>query len=453
MMKTTKLIISLLLIICCISAASQNHRIVDSIIDANKNKSAQQLTDSLNKYAEIYRNIDRSVSYSLSEKALDLAKQNKYHLAQAIANKNIGALYFFKGEGYTANMYYNKAIELYGIANDTTGIADCLNNMGLVMQETGKYDSAFIYYDSAAYYYNKTKDLSGLAYTYINKAEVNIFEGNNNEAFDLLDKAYKLFDKIDDEYGKMMVLNDRSHVWATIGNYKNAIKDIKKYIESAEKANNKYNLVLGYGNLAIYYFHTKQIDDALEAIDVAISYGNEEDDGYGIFNIYLTLSDIYHYQQRYNDAIVLLQKVLKHYEATNNKLRVANTFTKIGRNLLELEQIPEAKDYFLQSFEIANEIGAKYEISESLYNLMIISSITRDFGTTDSLNELYRHYLKQIDYDIDDYSVDNGNFEQEKSSALAGQSTNKIFIYSILFFIIVLPIIIIIIKKVNKNTK
>jgi adenylate cyclase len=100
----------------------------------------------LNHESASARNTDRQLALELAEKALALAEMHACSQMEALALRNIGIIYFFRGSYVEAEEYFNKSLFIYESIYDSIGISSVYNNLGLLFTRQSEYKKAFDFF-------------------------------------------------------------------------------------------------------------------------------------------------------------------------------------------------------------------------------------------------------------------------------------------------------------------
>ena len=101
--------------------------------------------DLLNELSVQFRKTNRYTALDYARQAHTLSCANNYLPGKALAKKNEGICWFFIGNNDSALLCYKQALADYTTIGDKKGMSACYNNLGLISQETGKYDEALKY--------------------------------------------------------------------------------------------------------------------------------------------------------------------------------------------------------------------------------------------------------------------------------------------------------------------
>lgn len=392
-MNLRKFVSTALLFISPLILVSQDE--VIQLIQKMEKTQGRIKVDLLNEISNNYRKTDRIKAMQYARLAYENASKNNYMSGKALAKKNEGICWFFIGGNDSAKICYSEALEIFTKIKDEKGVSACLNNLGLIAQETGKYDEALKYYQRSIVIDQRLGDAGGAATTKRNLVDIYIYKGNSKKALDLSNELLLFYQDNFDKDGIMRSLINRAAIFDNLKLYNEAIFDLDKAITLAKEINDSYAQAMAMSNLGLVTWHKGDITLALKILNTVLSLTLDESEGYEIFNTLWIMSDIYATQKEYSSANEILFKLLKEYELMQNERQIAKVLTSLSRNLIELNEIDKALGYLNKSLEITTRLSTPFELLENYRNLAHVEAILHNFKAADSLQDLFAStYLK-----------------------------------------------------------
>lgn len=357
--------ISFLMIIHAFSFG-QNRFKIDSIAALNKTETNRnKLADNYNNLAFLYSHNDIDSAYFFVKKALEISEQAKYKngeaeayymlsyfddragkLEKAIENlekaiaiytelkdtsylagcyNNLGVLYSYGTDQKTSLEYFIKAMNMAEAINETFALSEAYSNIASNYEFLKEYVSALKYYNKALYVDLKTKNPHNIAFSYISVGSINLKLQRYENAHDSLMKAKQLISLVDDNYRKTEL----------------------------------------YINLADYFIETGQVDSAKHHIQIARDLNSREN--YSRLNAdILTLEgDLLFKQKKYNESIGYYDIAISQY--LNQKVHDAlyDIYTNKSIALSELGKHEKAYEILKQAQKL-NEDFKPQEIAKTL---------------------------------------------------------------------------------------
>ena len=198
--------------------------------------------------------------------------------------------------------YALKALEVFEILKDSTGVAAMYNGLGNINLDLNQYDKSLEYYEKAAHLNQKlgrTPNLSGnygnigLLYLYLEQSENalkylqkslalidtvnNLFDYSINLQYHVMayhqikdyeraliyqERAYEIAIELDDEYGIFSCLKGFGKTYELLGEYDTALEYFKRSEELAERVGSKVFLTYLYNKISRTYAHLNNYQKA-----------------------------------------------------------------------------------------------------------------------------------------------------------------------------------------------
>jgi len=438
-MLNNKIILFFLILLYPFSLSAQDE--VVSLIKKMQVAKGSEKINLMNEISVVYRKTDRDKALELAREAFELSVTANYLPGQALAKKNEGICWFFKGNNDSALLCYRQALDIFSRIGDSKGMSACYNNLGLISQETGKYDEAIKYYERSIEMDAKLGDKIGVASTNENIVDIMIYQWNSVNALILLNEIIQIYRNLSYKDGMMRVLINRASIFDNLKQYDKAIADQNEALHLAKELNDKYFQVLALSNRGLVTFHKGMPDEALKILNQVLEM-SDGDDGYDILNTLWIMSEIYSSNKEYTRSNEILQKVLKAYEEMNNKRGEAKVLTSLGRNLIELNEQDKAVGYLMKSLEITVKINARYEMLENYRNLAHANAILHNFNFADSLQDLFAETYSELYNSDSTTNIRNEKFRTDVSIASSTSSTTDwIIAYLLMALLMMLSII------------
>ena len=408
------------------------------LIDKIQKTEGNKKVDLLNEISVVYRKTDRYKSMDYARQAFVLSVENNYLPGKALAKKNEGICWFFVGNNDSAKLCYKEAVEIFTKVNDKKGISACYNNLGLIDQETGKYDDAIGFYQRSVEIDHALGDEIGVALTLANISDIFIYRGEFIKALALTNQNITIYTKENYKPGILIGYSSRGAVYDYLRKYNNSEKDYSVALDLARELKDKYMEILVNSNLGVMHWHWGKPESAMKYLTKALEMSDAADDAYNIDNTLKTMAEIYTSQKKYIQANEIYQAILNRNVEIDNKRQVAVIMTAIGRNLIELNEIDKALGYLYKSLEITVGLKTPLELLENYRNMAYANAILHNFRTADSLQDLFAETYSKL-YNSDSIA---GNWKVKMKPELRALSsfneTNKWIIAFLLFTLIVM---------------
>jgi adenylate cyclase len=213
----------------------------------------------------------------------------------------------------------------------------------------------------------KINNLKWEAYAYKAIGQSYYYQANFSEAAIQFQSALALFDSINYKVGQANMLNSLGSTYFNVGDHTKAVDFHLRSLTISEKL--KDSLYMGTalnGIGTVYNNNPATVDKALEYFlrALPIFQGIDYEAGTGI--IAMNIGEIYKKNKRYDSAIIYFDESLEVYR---NTIDATFPLNMIGAVYAELGDFKEALLYQNKALEIARELDAKFEMSQSLLSI------------------------------------------------------------------------------------
>ena len=407
------------------------------LIEKMQRAQGTEKIDLLNDISATCRKTDRHKAMDFARQAFTLSSEAKYLPGKALAKKNEGICWFFIGNNDSAIVCYKQALDIFIKTGDKKGISACYNNLGLISQETGRYDEALKFFEHSVEMDTKLHDQIGVALTKENMVSICIYQGDAKAALKLANECIAIYTAQAYKPGLMAGFCNRGSGFAYLKQYDNAIRDFNKALNMAIELNDRYYEIMVSSNLGQTYWFMKKPEIAMKYLENALEMNDEADDAYTIDKTLSTMAEIFTSRKEYVKSIEILQKLLKRNEDTKNIRQAAEVMTAIGRNLIELNEMDKAVGYLAKSLQITVKINARYEMLENYRNLAYANAILHNFEIADSMQDLFAQTYSRL-YNSDSIAEQRKGKIRAYESYSSSTSTSSHWIIAFLLMALVM---------------
>ncbi|NND32530.1 MAG: tetratricopeptide repeat protein [Saprospiraceae bacterium] len=448
MLSWTRLVIVFLLI--PVGKVQSQISIVDSL------KQELISTSDIKNRLEIYLNLTEMHRDTASLKAtkfghqgLKLAIESENIKAQERLNIAMGSAFYRLGYLDSAHFHFQKAGALSVAESPSSNRALILNNLGMVAETKGELQQALQYYDTALVLYSLLNDTLRIGGVTNNLGLVYKKEGNLLAALDAFLHALKKFELINHLPAQASVLNNLGMVSQAQKTYNEAVDFYRRSLEIKKGLNDPYSAALTYNNLATTYNEMGIIDSATFYHNKSLELKKEVNDLMGQATSYNNLGEIANNQGDFEKGRDLNIKALELARNTGNQHSQAFSLLQLGRAYHGLGDLRKAEEYLLEGTEIAlaaGEIEPLARLYQSLYEinrdkepaaaLTYLEKVTEIKDSVFNRESLRAHTQLQMQYEFDkekalkDNQIALLNAEKEVSD-LRVQSLRRRNIYAI----------------------
>jgi len=402
-----KFIISLLF---CISInfmfAFNQHPKIDSLkTELQKTASKKAKVDLFNEISYEYIYIKYDSIKPNAEKAISIAKQIKYEIGIADAQKNLAVYYYFDGNRQKSFKSINQAISVYKYKKDTAKIAKGYNNLANLYKNFGLFKESLKAYDSAIYFNTKVKSNQGLFNNYYNIGGIFLKQGDLDEALKNYNVAKEINQNLNDKGSRASVYSGFGLVYLEKGKFDSAtvfldkslkiFKEVGRTRDAIAMANNLGDIARKKDNYlsSIRYFEELQDKNPKESL----RYFDKSNAVYKKMNSKPKLANnlnnkgnnqfkLGHYQDSKNTYL----KAKKLLTNLNLDYLESSTFLGLSNASLALNQLDSAQIYANKAFKLAKKTQALSEEAEAAQLLYKLTKLNKNYKTSLEYLELHR---------------------------------------------------------------
>jgi two-component sensor histidine kinase len=218
--------------------------------------------DRLNFLADSLSEKQTDSALMFANKAVQLSKNINYKKGIAESSNNIAVCQDIKGNSVEAIKQFITTIKLFEGLKDTNKIAQCYSQMGISYFFQYQYDNAQLYYQKAINLYLKTKNKKELAGVLINQGIVYTYINKYNEAEKNYLDALNIYQQEKNVAGLSPTYNSLAKIYFAKKDYEKTIEYYKQSEKYSIESNNSFNLISTYNSLAIVYKELKKYNEA-----------------------------------------------------------------------------------------------------------------------------------------------------------------------------------------------
>ncbi len=359
LLTTACILPTLVILLLFESSGLANNTIIDSLKQNMAKTQGAELVSTMNELCWVYRFVNSDSSLVYGNKALVLAKQLDDRKGVAQSLNDLGIIFIDQGNYEYALQNFSEALRIRKYLNDSAGIASLYNKMGIVYQKQGDLKLALENQMDALEIYEKMGHQRWVSYSLNNIAIINFNLGNLDTSLEYHLKALEIRKALKDEYG----------IANSFGNIANVMLAMQREDEAIE-----------YYSQALAIF--LKIDNK-EAVSVQLS----------------NVGALYFSRSEYDKALMNLLESLALREELGDKKAIASSMLKVGEVHMEKGDYAKAKYYLGQARILADEINVSSELVQSYLDLSRLYSLTGEKDSVLKYLNLYA-FTKDSVYNI-----------------------------------------------------
>ena len=411
-MAQKRIILFVVVVLCSLRAFSQNIQLIDSLRAKVAASDGMAKYTLLNDLAWEYRSAYPDSTVFYAQQAYDLGRELNLSTGLAEPLNFIGVAYNNAGDKIKAYEFYDQALKLSILQNDSLQRAFCNNNLGRLFLEQGVLARAYDYFVQAQALFEDINNASGLAYTYQSLAR--------------LQKTQRDYVKAENNYLKA------NKIRISLGNTPD--------ITSAYIQTGRFYQEINQDQKALLYL--LRADSAASSINDEINLAETK--------IYLSKS--YLNQGLLGEAQAVCDEGLKVIVHKNNIRMQSPAYLTMGQIKLAANDFNEARRYFDLALEIASktkDLSFKMEAHYQLWKLAekqknknaTLQNLNQYLILKDSIKDLdLARQVERLQFEIEIERKERENellkLDQAKTEAIIKQQRlQNIILFTIIVFV------------------
>ena len=275
------------------------------------------------------------------QKGLELREANDDKVGVASCFNNLGLVAYQRGENVQAIEWWKLAYQ-HTLSENTAPFrslrADICRHQGLVYKDIGKYDLAYLKLQESLTLYEELESPWGIADLHLNLGALMELQGTYFQAMDQYKTAFQISEINEYPMGQSNALINIGGLYLRTGELYTAEVLITRGMEARSDFNPDANLAMGYINLGLIQSDKKNYDQALYQLDRADSVLKDAPNA----NLEITLYNDYGYVHMlkgdFESAQQDFQLALNRIETTGNNTQKPEVLSNLTRITSVLDQ-------------------------------------------------------------------------------------------------------------------
>jgi adenylate cyclase len=249
-------------------------------------------------------------AFVLAEDLVVFGQEKQYLKAQALGYNTQGVSCWLKSNYPKALDYYQRSLKIYEEIGDKKGIANSLNNIGMIYKAQSKYPKALNYYQRSLKIAEEIGDKKGIASALISIGNIYNAQSNYPKALDYYQRSLKIYEEIGNKQGISSALNNIGVIYRTQNNYPKALDYYQRSLKIYEETGNKPGISSSLNNIGTIYRAQSNYPKALDYYQRSLKTYEEIGNKRGESSALINIGNIYKAQSNYQGAIIQCQKSL-----------------------------------------------------------------------------------------------------------------------------------------------
>jgi len=339
-----------------------------------------------------------SEALTFYEKAVSLREAVQDSVGLANSYNNIGLIHFGRGQNEEALKYYEKALQIYGRIGDKSGLATVHNNLGNLYTILGRYDDALNHYLRVGQIYEVLRDQHYLAVVYNNTGNIYSDQGRYNEALEYYQRAAQILETIDDPHELANVYDNIGSIYSDQGQYQAALKYFEEARQIRERLKELQGLARSYNNIGIIHVEAGQYAKALECYQKGIKVSENLGDLLTLATFYNNIGNLYEKQSLFDQALLCYEKARIIREKISDRRGLASVKYNLGNLYLSKGNYDLAREHFINSLSISAPLRLQDLLKFVYGGLAITDSALAERGDVSKWRSAFRYARLHMAY-------------------------------------------------------
>ena len=302
--------------------------------------------------------------YNGALKLLDNAKKivvNRFPLEEGRIYRDIGNIYFLRGEYENAFELFKKALKIFAVRNNKKDIADIFKWVGNVEIFLGNYEKSKKYYIKALQIMKEIGDIKEVSMILNDIGDLYLILGNLNRALKIYYSSLRVMENIELKSGISLVLNNIGNVHFRKGNLEEAIQFYMDSLKISEEIPQKNTRSMVLNNMGNVYYLRGEFDKAMEHYTKSLEICKEIDDKYITSYALLNIAHLYFWKGKIGYAYKIIKTAGEIIKKIGDKKGYIESLLTMGEIKLSMKDYDAAINDVSEAMKIAQKLRLKNE--------------------------------------------------------------------------------------------
>ena len=309
------------------------------------------------------------------EQALTIAREIEDKQGEGNALGNLGNAYRDMGEVRKAIKYHEQAFDIAGDIEDKINEGRCVGNLGLAYSDLGEIRKGIEYFEQALAIAREIGDRGVEGVWLESLGEADMVLGDWDKSLQLYNDALKIFETIESLIRQGEALSNIGELQIKSGEWEDARKNLEKSLEMYKRTTpvGAIDVLVNLGELDSVEDRYKE---AFSNFQKALTIASELElnpkkikilNNFG--RAYLMDFESNESQESLDQAKNCCKSALKLAKDLQKPLDQGISLRNLGIVYSKYRKINESKNYFMQSLEKFQNLGARYELARTYLEL------------------------------------------------------------------------------------
>lgn len=249
-----------------------------------------------------YRFISQDSAIAYGNKAIQLAQQSSFKKGIAQGMNDLGIIYTDQNNVKKSLALYDAALSIRITLKDTAGQGSLYNKIGIIHQKTGALDLALKNQLNALKIFENINHKYGAAQCLNNIAIIYFDQGRLEDALNYYDQSLEIKTSIGDQYGIAGTLANIGNIYYQQKDFKRAISKTKESIEILRAFGQNEYLAAGLNNLGAMQQEANLQNDARKSIQESLEIRTQLNDEKGMSSCLINLASVHIFKREFSSA-------------------------------------------------------------------------------------------------------------------------------------------------------
>ncbi|MFK7772717.1 MAG: tetratricopeptide repeat protein [Saprospiraceae bacterium] len=313
-----------------------------------------------------YTNQQEALTYGLE--GLDLARFFSTKEKESALLKNIAVVYLLKSDFEQSRKYCHQALELFQKQNNSIGIADISNILGLAYSNQGTYDLAIEEFEKSVILYNAVGDTTKVMAVEANIGNVYLGQGEFQKAIPLYERIILDARQKKDHQKLSINIFNIGIIYTKLGDYPKALNYLYEASDINKSLNNTFHWIKTQNEIGLIFRRLEMIDEAIILYQPALKKAKELDNKNLVASLSNNLGLCYFRKNQFEKALDCYNTSLEIRQSLKI-LNVGHILNNIGNTYKALGKDEQALDFYNQALETNIQLNLESKMALDWSNL------------------------------------------------------------------------------------
>ena len=292
-------------------------------------------------------------------------------------------------ERYTIALpYAQEILDFYNKSNSKRDIANTLNDLGRIFQNTGKFKQASIKFKESLNLSKTIKYRRGISVALTNLATQLALEGKYEVAIKIFLKSDKICEEDGFRDNSIVNLISLASIYLDLGNVDASIKTLDNAEKKLGFIRNAVIVANYYGQMANIYQAVGDTDRAINVLQKGLNICQRKGFDITKAQLLLNLGGLKFDKEDFEDVFNIFSEALEIFKKYNNSFGIARALSSLGSYFFKINNIPKSLKFLKDSQKITEKVN---DSTVKIKNYRKLGNIYRE---QQNYYESYRNYTQ-----------------------------------------------------------